>query len=353
MADATTPGEPMPPHGDDDWLGDDGPGSEYDPWDDHGDRWANEHAEIAGLIDKLSAAIHSDGPPLVKFVDWNELWQAERMDDDWLYPEVFARGRGHSMYAMHKVGKSLFALACCAEMVTTDPTVAVLYLDYEMTEDDLRDRLEDMGYGPGTDFTRLHYALLPTLPPLNTATGGEALDQVVQAVQDEHPECHLFVVIDTTSRAVIGEENDSGTMQDFYRFTGIRLKRRGVTFVRLDHAGKDATRGQRGSSAKGDDVDLVWKLEPTDGGVRLKRELTRISWAKESVSFAMTEEPLRYKRAMTFVAGTKECANDMDAIGVPADASAAAALKALRDAKKGRRREVVLDAIRYRRDQAA
>lgn len=326
--------------------------TDYDPWDDHGDRWADEHAEIAGLIDKLSAAIHADGPPIVRFVDWDDLWDKDSAADDWLYPDVFARGRGHAIYASHKAGKSLFTLHAAARMATGAAPVAVLYLDYEMTEDDLRERLEDMGYGPGADFSRFHYALLPTLPPLDTAHGGEALDQLVEQVQDLHPAHELFVVIDTTSRAVHGDENDADTFQDFYRFTGIRLKRRAVTFTRLDHAGKDPGRGQRGSSAKGDDVDLVWKLEPTDNGVRLKRELTRISWAKESVSFAMTEEPLHYQRAVTWVAGTRDCADDLDALGVPVDASANDALRALREAKKGRRREVVLDAIRYRKDAA-
>lgn len=332
---------------------DDGPEPAYDPWDDHGDRWSREHSEIAGLIDKLSEAIHADGPPLVRFVDWDDFWHAERSGDDWLYPDVFALGRGHAIYATHKAGKSLFTLFCAAELVTTKDNVAVIYLDYEMTEDDLRERLEDMGYGPEADFTRFHYALLPTLPSLDTAQGGEALDQLVAQVQDMHPDCHLFVVIDTTSRAVHGEENNADTYQDFYRFTGIRLKRRGVTFTRLDHAGKDPARGQRGSSAKGDDIDLCWKLEPTDNGVRLKRDLTRISWARESVSFAVTQEPLTYKRAQTWIAGTLDCAKALDEIGVPLDAPSGDAIKALREAKQGRRKEIVLDALRYRRDAAA
>ncbi|MCB1006577.1 MAG: hypothetical protein KDB35_20500, partial [Acidimicrobiales bacterium] len=83
------------------------------------------------------------------------------------------------------------------------------------------------------------------------------------------------------------------------------------------------------------------------------RELTRISWAKESVSFARVEEPLRYRRAATWLAGTHDCALDLDALGVPVDASTTEALKALRTAKKGRRREVVLDALRSRRERAA
>ena len=43
--------------------------------------------------------------------------------------------------------------------------IHVLYLDYEMTRADLRERLEDMGYGPDADLKRLHYALLPDLRP--------------------------------------------------------------------------------------------------------------------------------------------------------------------------------------------
>ncbi len=173
----------------------------------------------------------------------------------------------------------------------------------------------------------------------------------VEQVQQAHPGCHLFVVIDTTSRAVHGEENAADTFQDFYRFTGIRLKRRQVTWVRLDHAGKDSGQGQRGSSAKGDDVDIVWKIDKADDGVVLKRELSRISWAKEKVSFAMTTEPLRYRRAIVYQAGTKECADLLDELGFPIDGSGNAAVKFLRDHKQGRAREVVQDAVRHRREQ--
>lgn len=324
---------------------------EDDEEDDPGyDRFADP-AEIDRIVGEIDKALGDTPSASIRFVDWCELWDKERTADDWLFTDVFARGRGHALYAKHKVGKSLFVLHACAEMIVTDPGVCVLYLDYEMTEDDLRDRLEDMGYGPDTDFSRFHYALLPTLPPLDTPHGGEALDQVVEQVQAAHPDCHIFVVIDTTSRAVHGEENAADTYQDFYRYTGIRLKRRQVTWCRLDHAGKNAEQGQRGSSAKGDDVDLVWKIEVAENGVALKRELSRIAWAKERVSFAMTIEPLQYHRASVWVAGTKECAELLDAIGYPVDGSGNGAVQALRLAGEGKGREVVLDAVRWRRER--
>ena len=320
-------------------------------WDeDPNYRWDPDADELARIISELDQALGTTASANIRFVDWDELWDRERSADDWLYTDVFARGRGHALYAKHKVGKSLFVLAAAAEMVTTTNDVAVLYLDYEMTEDDLRDRLEDMGYGPDTDLSRFHYALLPTLPPLDTAHGGEALDQVVEQVQNAHPGCHLFIVIDTTSRAVHGEENAADTYQNFYRYTGIRLKRRQVTWCRLDHAGKDSGQGQRGSSAKGDDVDIVWKIVAEDNGVALRRELSRISWAKEKVTFAMTTEPLRYHAAAVWLAGTAECAHLLDNIGFPIDGSGNGAVAALRSAGEPRRREVVLDAVRYRRE---
>ena len=89
-------------------------------------------------------------------------------------------GRGHAMYAIHKTGKSLISLWCAVEMVKAGHVV--IYLDYEMTEEDVHERLSDMGYGPDTDLRRLRYALLPSLPPLDRGEGGQALAAIVNAV---------------------------------------------------------------------------------------------------------------------------------------------------------------------------
>ena len=53
---------------------------------------------------------------------------------------------------------------------------------------------------------------------------------------------------------------------------------------------------QRGSSAKNDDVDIVWLLRPTDAGVSLKRDKARMGWVPESVTFAKLDNPLRFQR---------------------------------------------------------
>jgi hypothetical protein len=287
------------------------------------------------------------------YVDWAKFWARDHSDRDWLLDDVLARGRGHAFYARQKEGKSEFQLWCVLEILE-NPNNVVIYLDYEMGEDDLYDRLVDFGYGPDSDLTRLRYALLPSLPPLDTTDGGYVLCELVDALTVEYPGHHVVVVIDTTGRAVSGDENSADTIRAFYRHTGIGLKQRGVTWARLDHAGKDADRGQRGSSAKGDDVDIVWRLARTDGGAELHRDAARPSWVPERVAFQRVTDPdLRYIRvAHVWPAGTKEVAELLDTLDVPADAGERTAMKALRDEGHRRRNDVIRAAIRWRRASA-
>ena len=222
-----------------------------------------------------------------------------------------------------------------------------------MSEADLRDRLEDMGYGPGSDLSRLSYALLPTLSPLDTAEGASALCAVLDRVQNAWPSHHLVVIIDTIGRAVSGEENSADTFRAFYQHTGIELKRRGCTWLRLDHAGKESSQGQRGSSAKGDDVDLVWRLVQTANGLQLQRELARMSWVPEHVTFKISESPLDFVRlASDWPVGTDELAYWLDKYDVPLDASSSTATKVLREHDKSKSKTLVLAALKWRRGRA-
>lgn len=250
----------------------------------------------------LAEAIRAEGLARARAVevdalvdlDWSELWERDWSEAEWLFDDVLARGRGHAMWARHGVGKSLFSLWLSVEVVKAGHVV--IYVDLEMGLDDLQERLSDMGHGPATDLSRLHYVSLPALLPLDTAPGGAQLAAKVDAVQAEHPDMHVAVVIDTISRALQGEENSNDTAQDFYRHTGAELKRRGVTWLRLDHAGWEGNHA-RGASAKADDVDIVWELLRTDDGVDLKNHKRRMGWVPDRVAFNMAEAPdLGYQR---------------------------------------------------------
>lgn len=317
------------------------------------DEWLSEGIKPSdpGELDDEVASPPAD--TLDVFVGWDKFWARDRREAEWLYPPILARGRGHAIFAAHKVGKSLVLLDIAARLATGRDPVVVVYLDYEMGEDDLYERLADMGYGADTDLSRLRYALLPSLPPLDQPDGAAALFAILDAVEAAHPDHHVVVVIDTTGRAVAGEENSADTIRGFYRWTGLGLRQRGATWARLDHAGKDPTRGQRGSSAKGDDVDVVWRITPADGGLLLRREASRMSWIPERVALHRSVDPLRFVVADgMWPAGTAEVAGLLDGLGVPVDAGERPAGQALRDAGHRRSQAIVRAAQRWRREAA-
>jgi KaiC/GvpD/RAD55 family RecA-like ATPase len=288
-----------------------------------------------------------DGASLF-FVNWQDFWRVDRQGPAWLVEEVLAMGRGHALYAPAKTGKSLLALWLALQALAAG--AVVLYFDYEMSGDDLHERLEAMGVGQADDLSRLRYAILPALPALDTADGGAALLALVDEAIAAHPGAPVALVIDTTGRAVKGEENDAATIQAFHRWTGTGLRRRGVTWARLDHAGKDPTRGQRGSSAKAEDVDLVWRMARTENGLRLRREMSRVSWAPESVNFRQLDDPLRFVRVdEDWPLGTVEVARVLDGLGVDPSAGERPAGAALREAGHKATNVVVRAAQKWRR----
>ena len=289
-------------------------------------------------------------------IDWGVFWDADHKQEEWLAEPLLPLGRSVAMYSPAKAGKSLLTLNVAAALATgsrildkpAGEPLSVVYFDLEMTEGDLAERLEDMGYGKGTDLAHLHYYLLPNLPPLDTPEGGAA----VLAIAREHDA--QLVIIDTTSRVISGGENDSDTMRALYQHTGLPLKADGRTVWRLDHAGKDRERGQRGTSAKNDDVDLVWELTAMDGqSVRLRATHRRQSWVEEQVDLVRLEEPLRHERAQTaWPPGTEELARHLDRLDAPLTMGNRPARELLKVHDIKARGVTLTAAIRYRRETA-
>jgi hypothetical protein len=285
-------------------------------------------------------------------IDWPTFWTQERPEEDWTLSPIVPRGRQVAFYADPKLGKSLLALDGCAAASTgrsvfgqePGPVIDIVYIDMEMTEDDVFERLSDLGYGPADDLSHFHYYLLQNLPPLDQAEGGEVLEEIVLADQAS------LVVLDTVARVVSGPESDADTIRAFYRHTGRRLKQAGVGLWRLDHVGHDKSH-QRGTSAKNDDVDIIFKATLVDGKVVLHRTHTRIPWVPASATFTREEEPyLRHVLGPeAWPAGTKDTAELLDRLDVLSDATAATAMKALRAKGLGKRRTVVLAALKYRK----
>jgi hypothetical protein len=66
--------------------------------------------------------------------------------------------------------------------------------------------------------------------------------------------------------------------------------------IRLDHSGKDESKGMRGGSAKAGDVDAVWLLTKiTDTSLRLECSYTRPQLDTKLLKITRNSEPLRHE----------------------------------------------------------
>lgn len=228
-------------------------------------------------------------------IDWKSLF-AEEFTQEWIVDGFLPTRRATALYSAPKLGKSLLLLELAVAvangteflgMETTRSTV--LYIDHENDpRGDVRDRLESMGYGP-TDLEDLKYLSFPVMSPLDTPAGGQMLMQAVAIHQA------TLLVIDTVSRTIEGEENSNDTWLGYNRYTGVLLKRAGITSVRLDHSGKDETKGQRGGSAKSGDVDAIWQLvgDPEAERFILKLDGGRVRYPTDQIGFTRAKDPLR------------------------------------------------------------
>ena len=289
-------------------------------------------------------------PTLPKPIDWYALFKRET-NTEWLVTNLWPIGRQCHLHAARKTGKSLISLwMACNLAIGRDPftgasvrPVTVGYLDYEMTEDDLLERIEEMGYTAEQLDGRLLYFLHPAIPMLDTQAGGEKLIATLTAYGVE------ALIIDTMSRVVAGDENSNDTYIRFYKHSGALLKAAGIAMLRLDHEGHENGRS-RGASAKADDVDIVWQLRDTDEGLLFVRKAARMSWIPEKLAIVKSLDPLRF--AITdeaWPSGTIDKAKELDACDVPTDASRRKAAEMLKTAGYTVGKTLVLNAaIRFR-----
>jgi hypothetical protein len=268
-------------------------------------------------------------------VDWGEAWDAKPDEVHWLIEPIIEVGQSVSLLAVPGVGKSLLALEWAAALATgrrvlgnpaRDP-VTVVYVDIENRECDLVERLQDMGYKPG-DLDRLITYSFPSLAVLDSSAGAEQI--LALAVTN----AALIVFVDTASRVVAGNENDADTWQAVYRHTVLPLRKRGIAMLRLDHLGKDAARGARGSSAKKDDVDAEWLLTEVDKGKQytIAQPKRRTNHGDAELTVRRLTEPLRHVLVSGSGDRIGEIVAELDLLRVPRNAGRPTAEIALKNA---------------------
>lgn len=289
-------------------------------------------------------------------LDWHALF-ADESEEEWIVEPLLPARRLVALYSAPKVGKSLLmleiavAVATGREVLGTTPDPRrVLYVDFENDpKADIRERLLNMRVGPD-DLERLDYLSFPSLSALDSDSGGKQLLAAVKHYASE------VVVIDTVSRAIAGDENENDTWLGFYRHTGLRLKKAGVALVRLDHSGKDETKGQRGGSAKSGDVDAVWRLSRvTEEQYRLDCEAARMPVFERTLMLHRENVPLRHRVEGSGTAAVRDAliaagVRILDTVNANADITVRDAAALLRDNGWKGQQKLVSTVIRNRKN---
>ena len=254
-------------------------------------------------------------------VDWRAAWKTQPEAVEWLLEPLLEEGTVNALFGKPGAGKSLITLEIALHLVRAGHVI--VYIDQENRITDLVERLQAFGAGPD-ELDRLRMYSFAGLPPLDTTAGGVHLLALAVTAGA------ALVVIDTTSRMVQGKENDADTFLPLYRCSLVPLKARGITVLRLDHPGKDESRGQRGSSAKEGDVDTIWRLvQAGPAAFRLEREKTRSGHGEATVELHRRFGPLRHEWAARTKGPETKIIGQLEALGVPPGAGRPAARKAL------------------------
>jgi hypothetical protein len=208
------------------------------------------------------------GNPLLDsggYVDWSKAFAAAPQQVPWIVEPFLEEGMTHALWGIPGDGKSVFVLQTAVHHVIMK--YPVLYVDSENhLLQVIVPRLKSFGMTPDT-LRNLRFRSFADIEPLDTEAGGKELLGYAR-------ECGAkLVVIDTTSRFIGGEENSADTFLRFYNCTMMLLKRDNIASLRLDHPGKDTSRGARGSSAKYGDIDYEWQV--TDEGTTRKLTCTK------------------------------------------------------------------------------
>lgn len=184
-------------------------------------------------------------------------------------PQLWVKGHQHSLVGPSEVGKSIMMSDLAALMALKrlpaglsvpdgdeyDDDVRMLYLDAENSQRDVLRRFGLMEYEFNGELSkRVFYKSFPELPPLNTPEGaGRVLDFIERKRVN-------FVVVDTLSKFIDGNENDPGPYTELARHLLNHLRKQDITSVWFDHTGH-VERRARGSSAKKDNFDAGWRMD--------------------------------------------------------------------------------------------
>lgn len=237
-------------------------------------------------------------------LDLRLLRTTPRQPISWIEPDFIDHGGYVSLSAAPGTGKSISARSIAVEASrgrsafdperTVEPA-RVIYLDNENGEDWWLDGLDAMD--APLDLPNLKVICYPDLAGLDTAKGANEFHALIAQTATELDGVVDLIVLDTVSRFVEGGENDADTWSQFYRLAIQPLRDQKVAILRLDHLGKDADKGPRGSSHKLSDVDADFRMTVARAGsneLTMRLSKRRRQHYAEAMSLRRVDGPLRH-----------------------------------------------------------
>jgi AAA domain len=258
-------------------------------------------------------------------VDWKQAFAVQPEEIRWLIDPLIERGRVCALFGAPDSHKSLLTLDLVLRQIVRAGMTAV-YIDQENHLTDLVARLTAFGANPD-ELDRLRLYSFPDLPPLDTQQGGRHLRALAVANAAD------LVVLDTTGRMIAGKENDADTFFALYNWALKPLKAMDIASLRIDHPGKDAAKGQRGSSAKDGDADVVWWMQKlSETMFRLDKRRDRTNHAPDRVELELRQAPVRHEIVTDAAgrSGTDLLIKALDEAGIRSGASRTDTRDALR-----------------------
>lgn len=235
-------------------------------------------------------------------LDLRRLRTEPRKPVEYLEPGMYPRGRYVGLSGEAGAGKSILvrdmAVHWSLGRSALDPNhrfepAQVVYLDAENGPDWWHEGLDKMD--APLDLPNLRVICYPELADgLDTERGARSFLELVESLGDID-----VLILDTISRFVSGGENDSDTWHGVYRNAILPLRRAGIGVLRLDHIGKNAELGARGSSAKMSDLDAHFMLSaPAKGSndLTLKLDKRRQADYAETAKLTRRDGPLGHLR---------------------------------------------------------
>ena len=311
----------------------------------------SDHIAAGHTIDDLYEVKGETAKLPLTLIDWSVAFHRPAVDalvDGLVFP-----GRWTAKVAPAKLGKSTLELHiahCLARglspfLGTRQPPFDVLYLDGEMGELDVLERLEALDLNPA-DLPHLHYTDL--FPKGDTIQGGAAIVSTALALKV------AVVILDGMNAFVTGAEKDDTPWRNLFEQTIAPLKRAGIAVLSTDNTGKDVTLSARGSSVKLDKADAIVMLKRTDNGLNLRTTHQRTSGYLRTLDLAMTgltgDEPINYRQTSSaWPAGTHDAVALLDSLGIAIDTGRERTRAALKTAGHKLRNDVLSAAIRYRK----